>query len=89
MVEPEVVDLRSRQANIVDAMHVISLGRSFYTHSLYDFHGNLYPRMSPKFGCDELLRSTCYTFQVFFLFLLSFCLISKKWWSKLSLVLLA
>ncbi|KAK1381473.1 hypothetical protein POM88_028217 [Heracleum sosnowskyi] len=57
-VELEAVDLRSRQANIVDGMEVISLGRSLYTSTLYDSIGKLYMER-PNFGCDELLRSSC------------------------------
>lgn len=57
-VELEVLDLRSRQAQIVHGMEVISLGRSFYSSSLYDSFGNLYEE-HPNLGCDELLKSSC------------------------------
>ncbi|WOH02566.1 hypothetical protein DCAR_0521955 [Daucus carota subsp. sativus] len=57
-VELEVLDLRSRQAQIVHGMEVISLGRSFYSSCLYDSFGNLYEE-HPNFGCDELLKSSC------------------------------
>lgn len=69
-VELEVVDLRSRQADIVDGMEVISLGRSFYTLALYDSIGKLYEE-HPNFGCEDLLRSSCGIREVFTLFLLS------------------
>ncbi|KAK1380444.1 hypothetical protein POM88_027188 [Heracleum sosnowskyi] len=59
-VELSVVDLKSRQADIVDGMHVIALGRSFYDYALCDYSGKLYLEY-PKFGCNELLTSTCCT----------------------------
>ncbi|KAK1381432.1 hypothetical protein POM88_028176 [Heracleum sosnowskyi] len=58
IVEPEVVDLRSRQVDVVDGMKVISLGRSFFTSTLYDSSGKLYD-YPPYFGCCELLTSDC------------------------------
>nr|XP_017253191.1 PREDICTED: uncharacterized protein LOC108223434 isoform X2 [Daucus carota subsp. sativus] len=58
VVEPEVVDLRSRQAGIVDGMNVISFGRSLLTFTLYGDRGKLseYP---PSFGCYELSATNC------------------------------
>ncbi|KAK1385411.1 hypothetical protein POM88_023146 [Heracleum sosnowskyi] len=58
IVEPEVVDLRSRQTDVVDGMKVISLARSFFTSTLYDSSGNLNECL-PYFGCCELLTADC------------------------------
>lgn len=62
--ELNVVDLRSRQADIVEGMNVIALGRLFFTYSLCDYTGELYLKY-PYFGCNELLTSTCRTSEVF------------------------
>ncbi|KAK1381398.1 hypothetical protein POM88_028142 [Heracleum sosnowskyi] len=59
-VELNVVDLRSKEADIVDGMNVIAMGRDFDTCSLLDFSGKLYLE-NPHCGCDEILRSTCRT----------------------------
>ncbi|KAK1381400.1 hypothetical protein POM88_028144 [Heracleum sosnowskyi] len=56
-VELKVLDLRSRQADIVEGMNVIALGRNFDTRSLLDFSGKIYLEY-PHCGCDEILRST-------------------------------
>lgn len=74
-LEPKVVDLRSRQADIVDGMNVIALGRSFDSCLLFDKTGELYLEY-PNFGCEELLRSTCGFSEVFSLFL--FCLMYES-----------
>ncbi|KAK1381426.1 hypothetical protein POM88_028170 [Heracleum sosnowskyi] len=58
IVEPEVVDLRSRQTDAVDGMKVISLARSFFTSTLYDSSGKLNECL-PYFGCCELLTADC------------------------------
>lgn len=70
IVEPEVVDLRSRQAGVVDGMEVISLGRCFLASTLYHSRGKLseYP---PYFGCCELSKTDCGIPEVISLFLLS------------------
>ncbi|KAK1381610.1 hypothetical protein POM88_028354 [Heracleum sosnowskyi] len=57
-LEPGVVDLRSRRANIVDGMKVISLSREFNNSVLRDSIGELSLERA-KFGCDELLTSNC------------------------------
>ncbi|KAL6566158.1 hypothetical protein OROGR_001773 [Orobanche gracilis] len=57
-IELKVVDLRC-QGDIVERTSVIALGRSFCTHVLCDFPGELY-KQYPYFGCEELLRSTCH-----------------------------
>lgn len=57
-VELSVVDLKSRQADIVEGMDVIALGRSFNNYYMCQYTGELYLAY-PYFGCDELLTSTC------------------------------
>lgn len=57
-VEVEVVDLRCRQADIVDGMKVTSLGRDINNSVLLDVTGELSEARS-RFGCDELLSSSC------------------------------
>lgn len=85
-VELEVIDLRSRQAGIVDGMEVISLGRSFFTSTLYDSIGKLYEER-PNFGCDELLSSSCGIREVFTLFL--FSIVGKVMWNKIFISFLS
>ena len=58
VVEPEVVDLRSRQAGVVDGMKVISFGRSLLTSTLYGDRGKLF-EYPPSFGCYELSATDC------------------------------
>lgn len=67
-IELKVVDLRCRQADVVEGMNVIALGRAFHTCLLFDTTGELYLEY-PNFGCEELLRSTCGFSKVFSLFL--------------------
>lgn len=71
-LELKVLDLRPRQADIVEGMNVIALGRDFDTRLLLDYSGKLNLEY-PYYGCDELLRSTCSASAVFssFNFLLS------------------
>lgn len=74
-IELKFVDLRCRQADIVDGMNVIALSRAFDTCLLFDTTGELYLEY-PNFGCEELLRSTCGFSKVFCLFL--FCLMYES-----------
>ncbi|XP_017223398.1 putative protease Do-like 14 isoform X1 [Daucus carota subsp. sativus] len=57
-IELKVVDLRCRQAEYVERMSVIALGRAFQTCLPFDYVGEL-SLASPNYGCDELLMSTC------------------------------
>ncbi|KAL1807224.1 hypothetical protein ACET3Z_030292 [Daucus carota] len=57
-IELKVVDLRCRQAEYVERMSVIALGRAFQTCLPSDYVGEL-SLAYPNFGCDELLMSTC------------------------------
>ncbi|XP_074369648.1 putative protease Do-like 14 isoform X1 [Apium graveolens] len=59
-IESKVFDLRSSQAEIVEGMNVIALGRNFDTCALVDNNGDLNLEY-PNFGCGELLKSTCAT----------------------------
>lgn len=61
--ERSALDLESRQADIVEGMDVIALGRSFNDYSLCEYSGELYLEY-PNFGCNELLTSTCRTSEV-------------------------
>lgn len=79
-VELKVLDLRSKQADIVEGMNVTALGRNFDTLSLLDFSGKLYLEF-PHCGCNEILRSTLRTTVVFYFFHFSY--IEKDMWSEL------
>ncbi|XP_017223395.1 putative protease Do-like 14 isoform X1 [Daucus carota subsp. sativus] len=57
-IELKVVDLRCRQAEYVERMSVIALGRDFQTCLPFDYVGEL-SLAFPNYGCDELLMSTC------------------------------
>lgn len=45
------------------AERVVALGRSFHGYSFLDYVGEL-DLEYPSFGCDELVRSSCYASQV-------------------------